>query len=98
MCPHRVVVVWIPVVVEIEVPVGMEKELVDMVKEFVSKMGEKIKKMEEQMSSLNSEFNQFKKEPAAKKIADGKTEKFNKVDDVLDEKINSIMSLRKSNK
>ena len=84
--------------VEIEVPVGMEKELVDMVKEFVSKMGEKIKKMEEQMSSLNSEFNQFKKEPAAKKIADGKTEKFNKVDDVLDEKINSIMSLRKSNK
>jgi hypothetical protein len=84
--------------VEIEVPVGMEKELVDMVKEFVSKMGEKIKKMEEQMSSLNSEFNQFKKEPAAKKIADGKTEKFNKVDDVIDEKLNAIMSLRKTNK
>lgn len=84
--------------VEIEVPVGMEKELVDMVKEFVSKMGEKIKKMEEQMSSLSSDFNQFKKEPAAKKIADGKTEKFNKVDDLIDDKINSIMSLRKSNK
>jgi len=76
----------------------MEKELVDMVKEFVSKMGEKIKKMEEQMSSLSSDFNQFKKEPAAKKIADGKTEKFNKVDDVIDEKLNTIMSLRKSNK
>jgi hypothetical protein len=85
--------------VEIEVSDdGMEKELVDMVKEFVSKMGEKIKKMEEQMSSLSSDFNQFKKEPAAKKIADGKTEKFNKVDDVIDEKLNTIMSLRKSNK
>jgi hypothetical protein len=85
--------------VEIEVSKeGMEKEMVELVKEFVSKMGEKIKKMEEQMSSLSSEFNSFKKEPAAKKIADGKTEKFNKMNDVLDEKLEAIMSFRKSNK
>lgn len=84
--------------IEIEVPVGAEQEMIELVKEFVSKMGDKIKKMEEQMSSLSSEFNQFKKEPAAKKIADGKTEKFNKVDDVLDDKLATIMSLRKSNK
>lgn len=85
--------------VEIEVPVGMEKELVDMVKEFVSKMGEKIKKMEEQMSSLNSDFNSFRKEPAAKKIADGKTEKFTKLnnDDILDSKIKTAMSIIKNN-
>lgn len=84
--------------IEIEVPMGAEKEMVELVKEFVSKMGEKIRKMEEQMSSLSNEFNTFKKEPAAKKIADGKTEKFNKVDDVLDDKLAAIMSLRKSNK
>ena len=84
--------------IEIEVPMGAEKEMVELVKEFVSKMGEKIRKMEEQMSSLSNEFNTFKKEPAAKKIADGKTEKFNKVDDVLDDKLATIMSLRKSNK
>jgi len=84
--------------IEIEVPMGAEKEMMELVKEFVSKMGEKIRKMEEQMSSLSNEFNSFKKEPAAKKIADGKTEKFNKVDDVMDEKLATIMSLRKSNK
>jgi len=84
--------------VEIEVPVEMEKEMVELVKEFVSKMGEKIKKMEEQMSSLSSDFNSFKKEPAAKKIADGKTEKFNKVDDAMETKLEAIAALRKSNK
>jgi hypothetical protein len=85
--------------VEIEVSKdGMSKEMVDMLKEFIYKMGDKVKKMEEQMSSLSTDFNSFKKEPAAKKIADGKTEKFNKTDDVLDSKIANIMSLRKNNK
>jgi hypothetical protein len=85
--------------VEIEVPsLALEKEMVDMVKEFVSKMGEKISKMEQDYKSLQNEFNSFKKEPAAKKIADGKTESFNKVDDVLDDKLATIMSLRKNNK
>ena len=58
-------------------------------------MGDKIKAMETQMSSLNAEFNSFKKEPAAKKIADGKTD-FNKQanNDVVDEKLATIMSLR----
>jgi len=84
--------------IEIEVPVGGEEEMIKLVKEFVSKMGEKIKKMEEQMSSLSSDFNSFKKEPAAKKIADGKTEKFNKVDDAMETKLEAIAALRKSNK
>lgn len=85
--------------VEIEVSKeGMSKEMVDMLKEFIYKMGDKVKKMEEQMSTLSSDFNSFKKEPAAKKIADGKTEKFNKTDDYMDSKLETIMSLRKTNK
>ena len=85
--------------VEIEVPsLALEKEMVDMVKDFVSKMGEKISKMEQDYKSLQNEFNSFKKEPAAKKVADGKTETFNKVDDVIDDKLKAIMSLRKNNK
>ena len=85
--------------VEIEVSKdGMSKEMVDMLKEFIYKMGDKVKKMEEQMSSLSTDFNSFKKEPAAKKIADGKTEKFNKTDDYLDSKLEAIASLRKNNK
>jgi hypothetical protein len=85
--------------VEIEVSKdGMEKEMVDMIKEFIYKMGDKVKKMEEQMSSLSTDFNSFKKEPASKKIADGKTEKFNKSDDVIDSKLEVIASLRKNNK
>lgn len=85
--------------VEIELPsLALEKEMVDMVKDFVSKMGEKISKMEQDYAKLQNEFNSFKKEPAAKKVADGKTETFNKVDDVIDDKLKAIMSLRKNNK
>ena len=49
-------------------------------------------------SKLQDEYNSFKKEPAAKKVADGKTDfnKINKEDDV-DDRIAKIMSLRKSN-
>lgn len=84
--------------VEVSIPVEAKDEMVQLVKEFVSKMGEKIKKMEEQMSSLSSDFNSFKKEPAAKKIADGKTEKFNKKDDDIESKLEAIAALRKTNK
>jgi hypothetical protein len=83
---------------EVEIEVKKEEEMYELVKEFVAKMGEKIKKMEEQMSSLSSDFNSFKKEPAAKKIADGKTEKFNKTDDYIDSKLEAIAALRKNNK
>lgn len=83
---------------KVEIEVKKEEEMYELVKEFVAKMGEKIKKMEEQMSSLSSDFNSFKKEPAAKKIADGKTEKFNKTDDYIDSKLEAIAALRKNNK
>lgn len=72
----------------------MEAEIMEMLKDFVKKMGEKMSEMESQFSTLQNEFNSFKKEPAAKKIADGKTEKFNKTDDSLDARVAAIMSLK----
>jgi len=84
--------------VEIEKPMEpsleMEKEMVEMVKDFIKKMGEKIGSMESQMSELQNQFQAFSKEPAGKKIPNGKTE-FNKIN-VVDEdpRIASIMALR----
>jgi hypothetical protein len=86
--------------VEIEVSKEekMESEVVSLLKDLVVKLGEKIASLEGKVEGMSADFNAFKKEPAAKKIADGKTEKFNKTDDVLDSKIANIMSLRKTNK
>jgi membrane-associated protease RseP (regulator of RpoE activity) len=85
--------------VEIEVKKeGMESEVVALLKELVVKLGEKIAALEGKVEGMNAEFNSFRKEPGAKKIADGKVSKFNKVDDyndALDAKVASIMSLRK---
>ena len=84
---------------EVEVPLApslaMEKEVLEMVKDFVSKIGQKMSEMESQMSSLQNQFQSFSKEPAGKKISDGKTE-FNKTNnDVFeDPRISTIMALR----
>jgi hypothetical protein len=84
---------------EVKSDVSVEEEVMGLLKDFIKKMGEKMGKMEEKMESVQNEFNAFKKEPAAKKIANGKTD-FNKqeITDELDSKIATIMSLRKSNK
>lgn len=85
---------------EVEVEVkkeGMESEVVALLKELVVKLGEKIAALEGKVEGMNAEFSAFRKEPGAKKIADGKVAKFNKVDDyndVLDARVASIMSLR----
>ena len=71
-------------------------ELMEMLKDFMKKMAEKMSQMEQKMSSVENDFNAFKKEPAAKKIADGKTE-FNNVSDD-DDKVSSIMAFRNANK
>ena len=79
----------------VDAPMGMSKEMMDLLKEFISKMGEKVSKMEQSYSSLQDEFNSFKKEPAAKKIADGKTEVFTKEnDDTLSARIAALKSLQ----
>jgi hypothetical protein len=81
---------------EYEVPMNKQQmdEMYGMMKDFVTKAHEKIQKMEEQMSSLQGQFNAFKKEPAARKLVDGKTEMFNKQEDSLDARIKALESLR----
>ena len=77
----------------------VEVEMLEMLKDFVKKMSEKMSNMEQKMESVENQFAAFKKEPAAKPIANGKTEKFNNVSsDDLEDKINMIMSLRNTNK
>jgi hypothetical protein len=77
----------------------VEIEVLEMLKDFLKKMSEKMGSLEEKVKDVESQFNSFKKEPAAKKIANGKTEKFNNVSsDDLDDKISMIMSLRNTNK
>jgi hypothetical protein len=54
-----------------------------------------MKKMKDGMKDMKNDFEAFKKEPAAKPIANGKTD-FNKQskNDEVDSKLEMIMSLR----
>jgi folate-dependent phosphoribosylglycinamide formyltransferase PurN len=72
-------------------------ELIEMLKDFMKKMAEKMSQMENKMYSVENEFNAFKKEPAAKKIADGKTE-YNNVSNSFDDKVSSVLAFRNANK
>ena len=87
---------------EVEIEVSkeekMESEVVALLKDLVIKLGEKIASLEGKVEGMSADFNSFKKEPAAKKIADGKTEKFNKTDDYMGSKLETIAALRKNNK
>jgi hypothetical protein len=83
---------------ENELPEGksVEIEVMELVKDFVKKMSEKMEALQSQLNKVENEFSSFKKEPAGKKISDGKTE-FNKqtnFNDDLDMKIQMIKSLR----
>jgi len=90
----------VPEAPEAELPmapsIAMDGEFLQLVQDFIYKVGQKMSEMETEMSKLNSEFSSFKKEPAAKKVADGKTENFNKINtsDDVDARISNIMSLR----
>lgn len=79
----------------IDAPQHMD-EMYNMLKEFITKCSEKMAEMEHNYSSLKNDFNSFRKEPAAKKIADGKTEMFNKtqVEDALEARIAALKSLK----
>lgn len=79
----------------IDKPMEMSKEMMDMLKEFISKMGEKVSKMEQSYSSLQNEFDSFKKQPAASKVRDGKTDFNKEVEDVLDARIKALKSFKK---
>ena len=78
----------------------IEVEMLEMLKDFVKKMSEKMVKMEQKMSEVESQFEAFKKEPAAKKIANGKTDlnkSTNNNNDAIQSKLDVIAALRKNN-
>jgi len=75
---------------------NIEIELYDMMKNMLKKMEEKMGSIESKVSSMQSEFEAFKKEPAAKPIKSGKTD-FSAVEDRLNSeefKIKAIMALK----
>jgi hypothetical protein len=77
----------------------VEIELMDLLKSFIEQCSAKMAALDTKMESVENQFAAFKKEPAAKKIANGKTEKFNNhKEDEIDAKVATIMSLRKNNK
>jgi hypothetical protein len=95
---------------EVEVPVEVPAEVAPVAQEVVEAivealvplmdevkvLVEEMKKMKEGMKEMKNDFNAFKKQPAGKKISDGKTD-FNKEEklDSVDARIASIMSMRK---
>ena len=81
---------------EISVPDPMA-EFMALVKDMMEKISEKMKAMEDKVQTMNADFEAFKKEPAGKKISDGKTD-FNKQsssDDVIAERLAAIAAMRK---
>lgn len=90
--PEAPEMAYMPKMMETEV----ENELFSLVKDMLTKMNEKVSNLEQELSSVKNQFNSFKSEPAGKKIADGKVESFNKVenDDVLSARIAALKSLQ----
>jgi hypothetical protein len=85
------------VVKEEEVEEDPIKEIVSLLKDMMEKVSQKMKDMEDKVEEVKAEFNSFKKEPAGKKISDGKTD-FNKQtssDDVMTDRLAAIASMRK---
>lgn len=82
-----------------EGPIEPQEEIMGLLRDFIYKMADKMSQMETQMETMKNEFSSFKKEPAAKKIANGKTD-FNKQtnNDDVDSRIANIMALRVNNK
>lgn len=89
--------------VEVEVPAEAAPVVDDLVEALlplldeVKSIADEMRKMKEKMESFENEFQAFKKEPAGKKIANGKTD-FSKVEnksnDVVENRIKAISSLK----
>ena len=61
---------------------------------MLMKISDKMKKMEDKMEKVQSEFNAFKKAPAAKPIPNGKTDFSTNNENSEDSKIKAILKLR----
>ena len=88
-----------------EVPVEVSPEIAPLAEpviaaivEAITPILEEVKALTDEMKRMKADFAAFKKEPAAKKIANGKTD-FNKINnlDDIDSQIEKIMALRKNN-
>ena len=77
-------------------PADGKDELVAMLKEFITNMSQKINQMESNYSELQNQFKAFSKQPAAKKIVDGKTDFSKNTQSDIDNKISTIFALRNS--
>lgn len=81
--------------VQVETPDPMA-EFMSLVKDMMEKLSEKMKSMEDKVEEVKADFSEFKKQPAGKKISDGKTD-FNKQlnsDDALESKLEYLKALR----
>lgn len=87
--PEEVAVVAEPVVA------AVVEALVPVLEE-VKELAEEMKKMKADYEKMNSEFNAFKKEPAGKKVTNGVSENFNKHNSLLDDRIATILELKKN--
>lgn len=93
--------------VEVEVPaevapiaepvVAAIVEAIVPVLEEIKSLADEMKQMKEKMESVKSDFEAFKKEPAGKKISDGKVD-FNKESNSDDARISAIMNMRTNKK
>jgi hypothetical protein len=75
---------------------NIEIELYEMLKNMLKKMEEKMGSIESKVKSMESDFNAFKKEPAAKPIKSGKID-FSSVESTSDydnAKVKAIMALK----
>lgn len=72
-------------------------EMVSLMKDFIKKMDEKMGGMQKKMEAMENQFSAFKSEPAAKKIADGKTE-INKEVSTDELRVSKLMQLRELSK
>jgi hypothetical protein len=79
----------------VEDKVDVTEELYALLKDMMEKISDKMKKMEEKMEKVENDFENFKKEPASSKIKTGKTEeKFSKENNLLEDRIKTVMALR----
>lgn len=89
--PAEEPVVEEPMVEEGDPIVSAMVEAITPLLEEIKSLREEIKGMKEKMTSVEADFNSFKAEPAGKKIADGKVEKFENAEDA---RVKAIMNLR----
>lgn len=93
--PAKMEDVQVPVEVPAEVaPVA--QDVVEAIVEAIVPLMQEVKALTDEMKRMKGEFEAFKKEPAAKKISNGKTD-FNKQNnnDLIDARVAAILSQKK---